>query len=160
MAHCADDSQTSEQRAATQAVPEDHPGLSAPERKARSQKPDVYPCKLRVIRFHCVLVMLRPQAVCVDRATGLVALSPFHAPGVPFAAAGIPPHCSVAAARPCVFTPGQSAQRCARSAPRLMSPLRRRPPGAGRVPFLCCAQHKKGYVAGDVMLRDGPAYGD
>ena len=115
---------------------EESPGLSAPMRKGCSQS-RVRPRKLRVIRFHCVLVVLRPHAVSVAHATGLVALLPFHVPGVPFAAAGIPPHCGVAAARPCIFTPGQSAQRCARSAPRLMSPLRRRPPGAGRVPFCC-----------------------
>jgi len=45
-AHCAGDKQTSGQLASTQAVPKDSPGLSAPERKARSQKPDVCPRKL------------------------------------------------------------------------------------------------------------------
>jgi len=67
----------------------------------------------------CVRLVWRPQAGCVDRATGLVALLPFHVPAVPFAAAGIPPHCSVAAACPCVFPSGQAAQRCALRAPRL-----------------------------------------
>ena len=66
----------------------------------------------------CVRLVWRPQAGCVDRATGLVALLPFHVPAVPFAAAVIPPHCGVAAACPSVFTPGQAAQRCALRAPR------------------------------------------
>ena len=39
----------------------------------------------------CVRLVWRPQAGCVDRATGLVALLPFHVPAVPFAAAVIPP---------------------------------------------------------------------
>ena len=108
-------------------------------RKERSQS-RMRPRRLRVIRFHCVLLVWRPQTGCVDRATGVVALLPFHVPAVPFAAAGIPPHRSVAAACPCAFTPGQAAQRCALSAPRLLSPLRRRPPGAGRVAFRCGAR--------------------
>ena len=46
-AHCAGDNQTSGHLVAAQTAPEDNPGLSAPERKARSQKPDVCPRKLR-----------------------------------------------------------------------------------------------------------------
>ena len=40
---------------------------------------------------HSVLALWRPHAVCADRAAVIVALSPVHAPAVPFIAASIPP---------------------------------------------------------------------
>jgi hypothetical protein len=45
--------------------------------------------------FHCGRLVWRPHVVCVKSAAGVVALLPFHAPAVPFAAAAIPPHCPI-----------------------------------------------------------------
>ena len=45
---------------------------------------------------HCAVLVYRPHTVCADRAAGIVALFPFHAPAVPFVAASIPRHSAVA----------------------------------------------------------------
>ena len=107
----------------------------SPHKLPRQEAPAYRPPKgTRAAKCRCVLassgssshrcprLVWRPHAVCGDRATGVVALLPLHVPAVPFAAAGIPPHCGVAAACPCVFTPSQAAQRCALGAPRLLPP--------------------------------------
>ena len=135
------------------------PGLAAPcgRHAARSRMSVLASCGSHPA-CRCVRLVLRPQAVCVDRATGIVALLPFHVPAVPFAAAVIPPHCSVAAACPYVFTPGQAAQRCALRAPRLLSPPWTLSPPRGRVRRFCSGaaaragerlQNKAGEVSPD-----------
>ena len=146
-AHCAGDNRISGQPAAPQAVPRRQtPACRPPKGRhaARSRMSVLASCGSHPA-CRCVRLVWRPQAVCVDRATGLVALLPFHVPAVPFAAAVIPPHCSVAAACPCVFTPGQAAQRCALRAPRSTAPLGPfAPQGAGPLRFAAARRRARG----------------
>ena len=76
---------------------------------------------------HCAVLVQRPHAVCVNRAAGIVALLPFHAPAVPFAAAIIPPHCP---SLPAPLLPPLPAAFCGR-VPR----LRRSPRPQNAVPY-------------------------
>ena len=55
----------------------------------------------------CPHLDYRPHVVCVNRAAGIVALSPFHAPAVPFAAAAIPPN-----SHPLSLSPLKGRARC------------------------------------------------
>ncbi len=57
--------------------PGDTPRPDGPKKES-TQSERMRPRKLRVIRCHCALVVWRPHAGCVDRATGIVALLPFH----------------------------------------------------------------------------------
>ena len=78
---------------AAPASPGSDPGLSAPKGKHGARS------RLSVLAgsgshpaCRSVHLVKRPHVVCVDRAAGIVALFPFHAPAVPLAAANIPPH--------------------------------------------------------------------
>ena len=91
-ARCTGTTSVSGQPITAQAAPNNNPGLQAPKRNARH--PSVAASSQAVVHRRIAAGHLdwRPHVVCVNRAAGIVAPSPFHAPAVPFAAAAIPPH--------------------------------------------------------------------
>jgi len=98
-ARCAGTTGLPEQPAAAKAAPDKRPRPIAPE-GTRAAKCRCVLASSGSSAHRCPRLVWRPHVGCVKRATGIVALLPFHAPAVPFAAAVIPPHCPMPARAP------------------------------------------------------------
>ena len=139
----------------------------SPHKLPRQEAPAYRPPKgTRAAKYRCVLassgssphrcplLVWRPHAVCVDRAAGLVSLSPFHVPAVPLRRSRHPAALWCGRCLALRIHSGSSSSKVCATRTSSTAPLDLSPPGGGSVGFAAA----RGSRAGERLQNKAGGY--